>query len=79
MDHIERLELALIKAAFDLSAATGSLVFSVPVQNTTPKLYACLGEPEQIRNLLGEWTTKEIPKAVKRKRAVRLVHDRNYT
>ena len=79
MDDIERLESALIKAAFDLTAATGSLAFSVPVQNTTPKLYVCLGEPEQIRNLLAEWTSKDSAEVVKRERVVHLVHDRNST
>jgi hypothetical protein len=77
MDEIERLELALIKAAFDLTAATGSLAFSVPVQNTTPKLYVCLGEPDQIQNLLAEWSVSEIPEAAKRDRVIHLVHDRN--
>ena len=62
---------------FDLTAATGSLAFSVPVLNTTPKLYVCLGEPEQIRNLLSEWTANEVAEAPKRARAVRLVYDRN--
>jgi hypothetical protein len=76
MDEIERLEQALLKAAFELTAATGSLAFSIPVPNTTPKLYVCLGESEEIRVLLDDWTTSGVAEGVQHPPPVlRLVQD----
>ncbi len=74
MDEIERLEQALVKAAFELTAATGALAFSIPVPDTMPKLYVCLGERDEIRVLLDDWSESEAQETAPRERpSLRLV------
>lgn len=55
----EDLQSALINAALDLAGATGSQAFVVPVPNTTPPLYVCMGESSEILSLAGAQKHRE--------------------
>jgi hypothetical protein len=53
-DRIRRLQETLATAALDVAEATGSHAYIGSIPNTTPRLFFCFGEKEQLRELLDE-------------------------
>ncbi len=64
-DNVARQELerAVIQAALNLYAETGAASFRLPIPGTTPKLYVCSGEAENVESLM-RWEISDNEPAV---------------